>query len=216
MVRRAHPRLLFVEGKTELRLLPELLEPNGIVWPRGDEPVFIREMDGFENFWRDREIDTELKVAGREAIGLVFDADESEDRRWETVARHCRSFAPDLPDAPQPGGWITEATTAGPRFGIWMMPDNRSRGYLETFLEVLVPDEPLWRYADEVVSEALVRGARFDAKRRRDKARIHSWLAWQQEPGKQLHEAVAHRTLQPTSSNAAPFVEWFRRLFACP
>ena len=50
MIRRAHPRLLFVEGKTELRLLQELLEANGIVWPRGDEPVLIREMDGFENF----------------------------------------------------------------------------------------------------------------------------------------------------------------------
>lgn len=63
------------------------------------------------------------------------------------------------------------------------------------------------------MAEALDRGATFDAKRRRDKARIHSWLAWQREPGKQLHEAVAHRTLDARSPQAGPFVDWFRRLF---
>jgi hypothetical protein len=214
MIQRAHRRLLFVEGKTELRLLPHLLEANGVSWPKGDEPVFIKEMGGFENFWTDRVIHTELKTAALDAVGLIFDADEPEDGRWETVARYCQSFAPDLPNDPRDGGWITESTVdGGPRFGVWMMPDNRNRGYLETFLEVLVPDQALWRYADEVVTEALVRGACFDAKRRRDKAKIHSWLAWQEEPGKQLHEAVAHRTLEPKSPQAAPFVDWFRQLF---
>lgn len=214
MIRRAQQRLLFVEGKTELRLLPYLLEANGISWPKGEEPVFIKEMGGFENFWTDRVIHTELKTAGLDAVGLIFDADEPEDHRWETVARYCRSFAPDLPNDPHIGGWITPSTVdGGPRFGVWMMPDNQSRGYLETFLDVLVPDQPLWSYADEVVTAALAHGARFDATRRRDKAKIHSWLAWQEEPGKQLHEAVAHRTLEPTSPNAAPFVDWFRRLF---
>ncbi len=214
MIRRTHRPLLFVEGKTELRLLPYLLEANGIPWPKEDPPVLIKEMGGFENFWKDRVIHTELKAAALDAVGLIFDADEPEDGRWKTVARHCQSFAPDLPDDPRVGGWITESTVeGGPRFGVWMMPDNQSRGYLETFLEVLVPDQALWGYADEVVSGALERGARFDAKRRRDKARIHSWLAWQEEPGKQLHEAVAHRVLEPTSPHAAPFVDWFRRLF---
>jgi len=214
MNRRAHQPLLLVEGKTELRLLPELLEANGIPWPERNEPVFIKEMGGFANFWKDGAIHTELKSKNLDAVGLIFDADEPEDDRWETVAKHCRSFAPDIPDEPRVGGWITQRTIdGGPRFGVWMMPDNRNRGYLETFLEVLVPDQVLWSYADEVVTEALARGATFDAKRRRDKAKIHSWLAWQGEPGKQLHEAVKHRTLEPMSSHAEPFVDWFRRLF---
>jgi hypothetical protein len=214
MIRRSNRPLLFVEGKTEQRLLPYLLEANGIRWPKEDPPVFIKEMDGFENFWTDRVIHTELKAAALAAVGLIFDADEPEDGRWETVARYCRSFAPDLPNEPRVDGWITESTIeGGPRFGVWMMPNNQSRGYLETFLEVLVPDHELWSYADEVVTGALERGARFNAKRHRDKAKIHSWLAWQEEPGKQLHEAVAHRALEPTSPHAAPFVDWFRRLF---
>jgi hypothetical protein len=161
MIQRTHRRLLFVEGKSELRLLPELLEANGISWPKGQEPVFIKAMGGFENFWKDRVIHTEMKAAALDAVGLIFDADEPEDHRWETVARYCRS----------------------------------------------------WSYADEVVAGALARGARFDAKRRRDKAKIYSWLAWQEEPGKQLHEAVKHRVLEPTSPQAAPFVDWFRLLF---
>lgn len=214
MIQRARQRLLFVEGDTERRLLPELLEANGIPWPRGQEPVDIKPMGGFENFWANRAIHTELKAAGLEAVGLIFDADEPEDHRWQTVAGHCQTFAPNLPNDPQVGGWITESTVdGGPRFGVWMMPDNQNRGYLETFLEVLVPDHELWSYAEEVVTGALVRGARFDATRRRDKAKIHAWLALQEEPGKQLHQAVAHRTLDPRSPLAAPFVDWFRKLF---
>ena len=37
-----HPRLRLVEGETERRLLPELLEANGVTWRKGEEPVYIR------------------------------------------------------------------------------------------------------------------------------------------------------------------------------
>lgn len=40
-LRRTYPRVLVVEGKDELRVLPELLELAGLPWPKGDEPVRI-------------------------------------------------------------------------------------------------------------------------------------------------------------------------------
>ena len=45
------------------------------------------------------------------------------------------------------------------------------------------------------------------------KAVIHTWLAWQDEPGPQLHEAVKHRVLDPKKPESRAFVDWFRRLF---
>jgi hypothetical protein len=210
-----HPRLLLVEGETERRLLPELLEANGIQWPRDAIPVYIEPMGGFDNFWGKGVIQTHLKAARREAVGLIFDADEPEDRRWETVVSRCRPFGVELPGSAPHDGWFTESTPDGPRFGVWMMPDNRSRGYLETFLDLLVPhpEDPLYQYAQDAVDTALDHGAEFDRDRGRDKARIHTLLAWQKQPGKQLHEAVKHRVLDPTSEHAAAFVAWFRALF---
>ena len=45
-LRRTYPNILLVEGKDELRVLPELLELAGVPWPRGNEPVKIEERDG--------------------------------------------------------------------------------------------------------------------------------------------------------------------------
>jgi hypothetical protein len=47
----------------------------------------------------------------------------------------------------------------------------------------------------------------------RDKARIHTWLSWQDTPGAQLHEAVKFHLLNANSQNANAFVSWFRTLF---
>lgn len=213
MIQRNQMNRLLVEGKTELRLLPYLLENNGVEWPEERVPVRIRDMDGFSNFWRNNAIETELKASGVKSVGLIFDADEPEDRRWETVMKHCKSFATDFPDTPQNGGWVTAETSLGPRFGVWMMPDNLSRGYLETFLALLVPEnDGLWGFAQDVVDHVIDREARY-ATRGSDKAKIHSWLAWQADPGRQLHEAVKHKIFESSSPRAAPFVKWFRELF---
>ncbi len=71
---------------------------------------------------------------------------------------------------------------------------------------------PLYDFAKEAVSEAAERDAPFRAAHR-TKAEIHTWLAWQDEPGKQLHEAVHHRVLDATKDESTPFVNWFRTLF---
>lgn len=66
----------------------------------------------------------------------------------------------------------------GKTLGIWLMPDNRSRGMLETFLAYLVPGggSDLWTHACEAVAEAYGRGAPC-REVHHDKARIHTWLA---------------------------------------
>ena len=94
------------------------------------------------------------------------------------------------------------------------MPDNRFRGMLEDFLIRLIPDEygALYGLAQSCVAEAARNGASFKDTHMR-KAEIHTWLAWQDEPGSQLHEAVKHRVLDPTKPESRAFVDWFRRLF---
>ena len=120
---------------------------------------------------------------------------------------------PGLPDRIPEGG-LVEVHTDGQRFGVWIMPDNRFSGMLEHFLAGLVPEDaqPLYRLAQESVSKAADRGAPFQPVHQA-KAEIHTWLAWQNEPGKQLHQAVHHRVLDPQKPESRSFVAWFRSLF---
>ncbi len=97
---------------------------------------------------------------------------------------------------------------------MWIMPDNRLSGMLETFLAYLVPtaSQSLWTYATEAVAEAKTLGAPYRDVHI-DKAKIYTWLAWQAPPGRQLHNAIMERILDPQSPYASGCVDWFRVLY---
>ena len=129
------------------------------------------------------------------------------------IRNRCRIEFEWLPDEiPEDGLEVDHRD--GPRVGVWIMSDNRFCGMLEDFLIRLIPDEfgPLYGLAQNCVAEAARNGASFKDIHKR-KAEIHTWLAWQDEPGSQLHQAVKHRVLDPEKPESRPFVGWFRHLF---
>lgn len=214
-MREHNPNRLLVEGSEDLRVIPELIEANGITWERGPKQriVEIKATDGVENLLRPDKIRTELADPTVQRLGILLDADDQPTQRWQRVRAECVAAFPDLPAAPPPEGAVVR-NQEGKSLGIWLMPDNQSRGMLETFLAYLVPagGSDLWAYLQEVVAEARQRGAPYrDAHR--DKAAIHTWLALQDSPGSQLHQAVLQKILDPRSPHAQPFVAWFRRLY---
>ena len=214
-MRRIFPKKLLVEGDTDKRVMPFLLEANGIAWNAGGQPVVhIQPCDGIEEMLKPGVIEGELAASGLEALGAVVDANGDAHRQWTRIRNRCREQLPPLPTAiPEEG--LQVATRGGPHFGVWIMPDNRSTGMLEDFLVRLVPNESkcLFALARQCVEEAAQRGAAFKPAQA-TKASIHTWLAWQDEPGKSLHQAVHHRVLDPATAESKPFVRWFRRLFS--
>jgi hypothetical protein len=93
------------------------------------------------------------------------------------------------------------------------MPDNQRDGKLENFLaELIAADDPLIGHAQKATAEARGLGATFSVP---DviKAEVHSWLAWQDEPGKPYGQAMMARYFQHDAAVAARFVAWFRRLY---
>ncbi len=212
------PNLLLVEGATEKRLVPELMEQRGVTWVRADRSFAVQIVDynGISNMLAEGELETAIKTSRLEAMGIVFDADglhEDGPSRWNSVRQRCSAIGVQLPPDP-PAAGVIDLNPDGIRFGVWMMPDNSSRGMLETFLLNLVPSpqHPLYEHAVSSVQIAQEIGAPFRSVHKH-KATIHSWLAWQDQPGAQLHEAVKFRLLDSRSSSADGFVEWFRRLF---
>lgn len=96
------------------------------------------------------------------------------------------------------------------------MPDNSAPGTLEDFLDKLVPaGDPIRTYADEAVTEARQRGARCQ-ERNHIKSALHTWLAWQEEPGLPFGTAMRAEYFEKDSEAAHRFVTWFRRLFTKP
>lgn len=206
---------LLVEGEKDKRLIPWLMEANHIEWLKGQEPVDIVPVGGFDGLIDDDAVATYLKGSNTKAVGIIFDADEPSDRRWTRLREACcRYETRNLPEVLPPEGLVVRSKF-GPQLGFWMMPDNQSRGMLETFLCYLVPEagSALWNHAQAATSSAKVSWRAPFKERHLDKAEIYTWLAWQDEPGCQLHEAVKHRILDPCSPFAQPFVAWFRRLF---
>ena len=45
------------------------------------------------------------------------------------------------------------------------------------------------------------------------KARIHTWLAWQEEPGKPLGQAITKKFFDSSAPQAQQFIDWIRNLF---
>ncbi|MBI4820714.1 MAG: hypothetical protein HY791_30900 [Deltaproteobacteria bacterium] len=205
---------LLVEGDEDRRVLPELLERAGINWgPKGAEIVKIHALDGFGNFTPD-EIALQLKTSGLRRLGILVDADEDPAARWRSL-RSTLSGKFALPDTSSANGLVLSSGTL--RFGVWMMPDNLTRGMLETFLLALRPqNQPdLLGHAETSTDTAKSLGATFSASHR-DKALIHTWLASQDPPGRQLHQAIQERMLDPAGPFATAFVAWFKDLFEIP
>lgn len=221
MPRRSYTKRLLVEGSDEERLIPWLIEPwllerHGFGWgaTRDEAIVDIEEFKGVKNLLKPGVIEAELKASGLEQLGIIIDADEDLNASWRAVRNRClRGFSDQLPEELPREGLVVESDS-GLRLGVWIMPDNLNSGMLETFLTYLVPDvgSDVYQQALTSVSEAKSVGATF-SEAHNDKAIIHTWLAWQDPPGRQLHQAVKERILDPDSVLSRVFVDWFLRLY---
>lgn len=158
-------------------------------------------------------------ISDCKALALVVDADTDPANRWRSVESTLRAIGHEPPDSPSPAGTILESDTAlFPRIGVWIMPDNRQAGMLETFLGMCVPqgaENPLWQRAlalTDAVKAEIAESSRFKDVHL-DKARIHSYLAWNDPPGIPLGQAVLKRILDPESEWASIFLRWIRDVF---
>lgn len=148
-----------------------------------------------------------------ERLGILIDADERPKRRWEEVKVYLHNAGYEPPPAPSVDGIVLEHPLGHrPRVGIWLMPDNRLPGMLEDFVRWLIPEnDVLHPKADSVLDDIEREG--LQRYTHRSKAFIHTWLAWQEDPGCPMGQAITAKVLEPHSPLADPFVAWLRRLF---
>lgn len=161
-------------------------------------------------------IEVRLKESDVEMVGMVVDADVDIKARWDAISLRLKNSGfTQIPTEFPAEGLILDPPvgTLLPKVGVWMMPDNKVSGILEDFLAFLVPDgDPLFKYVKGSI-DGLDPGLIRFAKLKKPKALIHSWLAYQEEPGRPLGQAISARYLDPNLAAADSFSMWLNRLF---
>ena len=118
-----------------------------------------------------------------------------------------------FPIAPDPAGTVIGHEDL-PRVGVWIMPNNTLPGMLEDYLCYLVPEgDTLFERARRCVDEIPVEERRFIAAHF-TKALIHTWLAWQDDPGTPFGQAITKRYFDPDGPHVQALLDWLTRLFA--
>ncbi len=222
-------RILLVEGANDAHVILNLLGANRISAEfRGyktqnfikDKSIEIREKGGvdqvkkFENLLNS--LKTEFK-ANEDFLGIVVDADTSLDSRWQSLTDRLKNEEigySDVPDNPVEDGLIIESLGFLPKLGIWIMPDNKLLGKIENFIRLLVANEreTLWQIAEKSVDE-IPDNEKLFAEKDVIKAQVHTFLAWQDEPGRPMGESITRRYFQTDAPEAIKFTDWIRRLY---
>ena len=200
--------LLVVEGLDDKHVFWALLARHRF------QPQFsIRDEGGFEALHAHLSI--HLKPGtDLEKLGVVVDADADNQARWLEIKRTLeRAGYNGIPDTPDPVGTVIDHVDL-PRVGVWIMPNNTLPGMLEDYLCYLVPEgdtffERARRCVDEIpVEERLFIAAHFT------KALIHTWLAWQDDPGTPFGQAITKRYFDADGPRVQALLDWLTRLFA--
>lgn len=205
----SHPRVLLVEGPDDKHVVIHLSERSGLT------PNFtVVEKEGKDSLLD--AIEVEVDIPGRTALGIMLDANDDLDARWQAVTDRLNRLRkedhfdlPDLPAQPEPGGTIIHVRL---RIGIWLMPDNRSTGELEDFVGNMIPSgDPVWPRAQAFIDGIPPDDRKF-APGKVQRAKVHAWLATRESP-RPMGLSIRAGDLDANASNTTTFVNWLRELF---
>lgn len=199
-------RLLWVEGKDDNAVIQSLAARA-----RLPQLFRVQEKNGVDKLLDGLRV--ELRARTLERFGIVVDANGDPQSRWESIRAILtgEGYA-DVPLHPPGEGAIIPPPRGLPLFGAWLMPDNGSPGALEEFVTLLIPPgDALLSHASVVVDSIPAEIRRFSPLRRQ-KALIRTWLAWQEDPGSPMGQAITKGDLDARAPAAQRLIAWLRRL----
>ena len=217
-------RVLLVEGDSDKHVVRRLCSryPSFKIVDDDDDRLEFRSPESESSEWQTIDIlnrvnveqllgsiNVEIKVSGRQAVGILVDANDNLRSRWDAVGYRLRMANIQFPQSPESAGTIIEGK---PRVGIWLMPDNESSGELEDFVVEMIPDgDPVWPLSQQYINE-IPKGNRKFTEKKMLRAKLYAWLATRRDP-KQMGSAILSRDLKVDGALCQNFVEWLIALF---
>ena len=220
-----NPRFkLYVEGRDDSAVACQLaLKHVDLCEPKGEKKEQAPKFEVHEDDPHGRAIHGVAQLVGKiplllrdpgaDRIGFVVDADDDPAKRWNPIRKALldRGYA-SAPQTPKADGTIIDHPQQ-PRIGVWLMPDNRSSGMIEDFLQAIIrPEDVLLPLAVRAVEEVIIIDRRFP-EAHRTKAVIHTWLAWQSKTGQPQGVAIREGYVDASCELAQRYIAWLVRLF---
>ena len=154
-------------------------------------------------------ISLEIRASGRQAVGILVDADDNMAARWDAVRGQLSKAGISPPPSPNSAGTIIDGT---PRIGIWLMPDNEASGELENFVVKMIPDgDKVWPLSQRYIEEIPEAERKF-SEGKKLRAQLYAWLAARKEP-RQMGLAIHTHDLEIDGELSNTFVAWLTKLF---
>ena len=197
------------------KLLVEGSDDQHVVWALCEKFKIQETFDVVEYGGIDQLIDilpVRFKESDIRTIGIIIDADTDISARWNTAKTALSEAGFDVPDTLPKEGLIVQNDSQ--KAGVWIMPDNKDNGMLEDFISFLVPEnDQLLPVADSTLIEIEAQKLNQYSAIHKSKARIHTWLAWQENPGTPLGLSITKRYLSTDIATCRNLINWLIKLF---
>ena len=210
-IKESHTYKLLVEGNDDQHVVWALCEKHNV-----PESFDVIDCESVENVLKAFEVRLKI-VDNNQRIGIVVDADVNLKSRWDSIAsilKKTGKYDCEAIELPQDGLILEPTDNTYPKVGIWLMPDNNQNGMLEDFMAALAtPDDVLMKKSEDVLTELETEGIQKYKPVHRSKAKMHTYLAWQDAPGRPMGQAITANILNADSELAVKFTEWLKELF---
>lgn len=207
-----------IQEKFKSKLFVEGNDDQHIIWAICQQFSIAETFDVKDCLGRDKLLQLVPKVIplmdSDMKLGIVVDADTNISTRWQSLSDILQNSGYQLPNQFNRDGLILESPKR-PKIGIWLMPNNQDNGMVEDFLNHLVPaGDVLLQEARNVLSNLENKQIhRYNTSFHHSKALIHTWLAWQEDPGTPMGLAITKTYLTTNTELCNRFVSWLNRLF---
>lgn len=204
-IKETHTKKLLVEGNDDQHVIWALCEKLNI-----PEVFDVIDCGGIDNLYES--IALRFKQAGVDTVGIIVDADINLKSRWTQIKNLLLNQGFNMPEnLPNVGLVLSNGNL---KVGVWIMPKNDTDGMLEDFVSFLIPqDDELLPIVDLTLDEIESKKLNKYSPIHKSKARVNSWLSWQEEPGTPMGLSITKRYLTTDNEICNQFVGWLQALF---
>ncbi len=206
---------MIVKEKFNQKLLVEGNDDQHVIWALCEKYDIRESFDVIDCTGIDKlieQIPVRYKSSGTKTVGIIVDADANLAGRWSTLKKELSNAGFKVPENIPHEGLIMHNDIY--KAGVWIMPDNRQNGMLEDFISFLIPhDDRLLPVVDSIIEKIEADKINKYKMIHHSKASVHTWLAWQEDPGTPLGAAITKRYLTTEEVTCKRLIDWMNNLF---